>query len=355
MVHQLNPTDTIHTLTLHMSHRDPAKRIPKFLGTEATLFGTYTLSDAAIGLFPGVVVVLLLQVVLPDSLTVGGYALQTLTLPLAGGAIVVGAVFVYLTPSYTTSIDWITTYMGSLRAPDEYDVEAAKEQTQLERLHPEHDAIERTDGAFVGMVQVDPPNMALATSEEWQERADAFADVLNTTVEFPVQLYSTTQDFPVEEYLAHYDDRLDDPDVKANPRLAGLIEAYTAWYEDEVDTRQMTIRDHYVIVAVTPREVQFDSESLLQQLAGVPILGLFITAWFAPRLSDERQAMFDELDSRLRRVEGGIREIDGCDVRRLDAHEALGVVGNFWTNEGYRTETLDQLARRSPIVSGGRR
>ncbi|QIO24260.1 hypothetical protein [Haloarcula sp. JP-L23] len=335
-----------------MSHRDPAKRIPKFLGTEATLFGTYTLSDAAVGLFPGVVVILLLQVVLPESLTVGGYAIQTLTLPLAGIAILVGAVFVYLTPSYTTSIDWIATYLGSLKTPDEYDLEAAKEHTQLERIHPEHDAIERTDGAFVGLVQVDPANMALATSEEWAEQADAFSDFLNTTVEFPIQLYSTTQEFPVTEYLAHYDDRLDDPDVKANPRLAALIEAYTEWYENEVESRQMTIRDHYVVVPVTPMEVQFDSESLLQQLATLPVLGLFVTSWFAPRVADERQAMFDELDSRLRRVENGIREIEGCDASRLNAHESLGVVGNFWTQEEYATKTLEQLARRRPVISG---
>ncbi|WP_254272324.1 hypothetical protein [Haloarcula marina] len=335
-----------------MSHRDPAKRIPKFLGTEATLFGTYTLSDAAVGLFPAVVVVLLVQVILPESLTVGGYALQTLTLPLAGGAILVGAVFVYLTPSYTSSIDWVGAYVASLRAPTEYDVAAAKEQTQLERIHSEHDALERTDGAFVGLVQVDPPNMALATSEEWGERADAFADFLNTTVEFPIQLYSTTQAFPVEAYLAHYEERLADPDVRANPKLAGLIDAYTTWYETEMDARQMTIRDHYVVVPVTPAEVQFDSESLLQQIAAIPLLGLFVSAWFAPRLADERQAMLDELDSRLRRVEAGIRDIEGCGAKRLDAHEALGVVGEFWTNETYRPETLSQLARGTPVVRG---
>jgi len=335
-----------------MSQRDPAKRIPKFLGTDATLIGTYTLSDAAIGLFPGVVVILLLQVVLPNTLTIRGYSLQALTLPLAGCAILIGAIFVYLTPSYTTSIDWIGAYLGALRKPNEYDVDEAKAHTQLERIHPEHDAIERTDGAFVGMVQVDPPNMALATSAEWSERADAFADFLNTTVEFPIQLYSTTQEFPVEEYLSHYEDRLEDPDVKANPRLAGLIEAYTEWYEDEIESRQMTIRNHYVVVPVTPAEVHFDQESLLQQLVRVPVIGLLITAWFAPRVADERQAMFDELDTRLRRVEGGIREIEGCESSRLSAQEALGVVGNFWTQETYSSETLRQLARQSPVVRG---
>jgi len=35
-----------------MSSRDATKRIPKAIGTEAQLFGTYTLTDLAVGLFP---------------------------------------------------------------------------------------------------------------------------------------------------------------------------------------------------------------------------------------------------------------------------------------------------------------
>jgi len=46
-----------------MSSRDATKRIPKAIGTEAQLFGTYTLTDLAVGLFPGVAVLLLMQVV----------------------------------------------------------------------------------------------------------------------------------------------------------------------------------------------------------------------------------------------------------------------------------------------------
>ena len=200
------------------------------------------------------------------------------------------------------------------------------------------------------MIQVDPPTMALATDEEWQQRASAFSSVLNATVEFPIQLYSTTQEFPVDEYLAHYEDRLDDPDVKNNPKLARLIDAYRSWYADDVASRQMTIRDHYVIVPVTPQEVQFDRESLLQQLTGVPVVGALISAWFAPRLLDEQQAIVDELDSRLRRLEGGLREIEGCGTTRLNGEECLAVLGRFWTNEEYDPKTLDKLTRTRPIV-----
>lgn len=157
-----------------MKESNPTKRIPKSLGTEAKLFGTYTLTDLAVALLPGVAVVLLFQVAVPSSLTVGSFRVQALTLPLAGVAILVGALFVYLTPSYTTALDWLSTFLSFQRQSDELSHEDAKEYTHLERVHPDRDAIERTDGALVGMAQVDPPTMALATDDEWAETAESF-------------------------------------------------------------------------------------------------------------------------------------------------------------------------------------
>lgn len=335
-----------------MHESNPTKRIPKSIGTDAKLFGNYTLTDLAVALLPGVLVVLFMQVVLPSSLSVAGYSLQALTLPLAAIAILVGALFVYLTPSYTTSLDWLGTFVRFQREDSDLTHDDAKGVTQIERVHPDRDAIERTDGAFVGMVQVDPPTMALATDEEWAETAEAFQDFCNTAIQFPVQLYSTTQPFPVDAYLDRFESRLDDQDVKDNPQLEALIENYVDWYERDLAERRMTIRDHYVVVAVRPAEVQFDQESLAQKLADVPILGMFVRAKFAPRREEEREAMFDELDERLRQIESGIREIEGCNSHRVDATEATKLVGEFWAGEPREFGDIDTRLRRTPVVGG---
>jgi hypothetical protein len=336
-----------------MSSRSPAKRIPKSISTDTKLFGTYTLTDIAVALLPGVVVILLTQLLLPESLSIGGYALRTLTLPIAAGAIALGALFVYLTPAYASSLDWIETFARFQQSEREITHETAKQYTQIERVHQERGAIERQDGALLGLVQVDPPTMALATDEEWAEKADAFQDFCNTAVEFPMQIYSTTQQFPADEYLARYERRLNDPDVKENPRLAALIEHYTEWYRAELDERRMTIRDHYVIVPVTPQEVQFDRDSLAQQLADIPLVGLFVQAWLAPPLDEQRQAMFEALTERRQRVETGLRDIDGCDARRVDADEAARLVGEFWAGDSREYDDLRQALRTTPLVGTG--
>lgn len=337
-----------------MSQTDPSKRIPKSLGTDPKLFGTYTLTDLGVALTPGVAVVLVTQIILPSSTLVAGYSLQWLTMPLAGVAICCGAIFVYLTPAYTTSLDWVATFIGFHRSTHELDHDAAKQYTQLERVSVEEGAIERTDGAFIGMVQVDPPSMALATDAEWARKAESFRDFCNTAVEFPIQIYSTTQPFPADEYLARYERRLEDRDVKANPRLAALLENYIEWYRTDLDERRMTIRDHYVVVAVRPQDVRFERESLSQKLAALPILGLFVQAWFAPREVEARAAMFDALDERLRRVEAGLREIEGCDARRVAVDDATQLVAEFWAGESRADGDFSQALRTRPLVGRGR-
>lgn len=335
-----------------MSDQQAAKRIPKSLGTETKLLGRYTLSDAAVALLPGVAIVLFTQMVLPDSVSLWGYSPQRLTLPIAAAGIVFGALFVSLTPPYTSSLTWLFTMLDYRRQPSQEDHETAPEHTRIERVHPNHDAIERQDGAVIGFLQVAPPPMALATQEEWDTKAEAFQNFLNTTVTFPIQLYSTTESFPVEAYLDRYRDRLSDPDVEANPRLATLIEEYIDWYEQDLRARQMTIRDHYVVVTVRPAEIQFGSESLFDRLCEVPLLGTIITAWRGPPVEEQRAAMFETLDDRLDRVERGIREIDGCQSHRIDAATAAAVIGEYWTGESVDAGRMNQRLRTCPIVGG---
>lgn len=334
-----------------MSQRtDPAKRIPKSLGTDTQLLGTYSLTDLAVAGLPGALVILVTQVVLPPSLTVGGFAVSALTIPLALLAIAVGAVFVYLTPAYVTSLEWLRLFVGFHRSDAELAHEDAKAYTHVERVYPEHDALERTDGTLVGAVQVSPPTMALATDEEWHQTCDAFADFVNTTLEFPIQIYSTTRSFPSEEYLGHYEDRLTDPDVAGNDQLRTLIEEYTGWYERELAQRQMTIRDHYILIPVGPEEVRYERASLLDRLTGLPVVGLLIEVWTAPSQSEERAALVAELTDRRERVARGMRDIQGCDTHRVPATDLTQLVAEYWTGTETTYGTPKAVLRTTPLI-----
>ena len=332
--------------TLH----DASKRVPKSIDTEAHILGRYTLTDLAVGAVPGVAVVLASQLLVPPTLSVAGYRVANLTLPLTVAGIALGSVVVYLTPTHLTTVQWFGMMVGFVKRPTQLPHDAAMAHTHVAAIHPSHDVIERTDGAFLGLLQVTPPSMALATDQEWASKANAFQEFLNTTVEFPIQLYSTTRAFPADEYLAHYEARRSDPDVRANPNLATLLDEYIEWYRSDLDQRRMTIRDHYIIVPVSPDEVRFERRSLSQRLTSVPLLGVFIEALLAPRRDAERAAMFEAVDERVRLLRQGVREIEGCDAHRVEAADAAELLATFWRGEGVTYDDPAAVITTRPVV-----
>lgn len=337
-----------------MTQSDPTKRIPNLLTNNAELVGSYTVLDLAVVTLPGVAVLFGGQYLVPASVPVAGLDGDVLLLVLAIGSMGLGALFVYLTPQYVTSIEWLAMMTRFHTSTNRLAHEAGQEHTQIKRIHPEYDALERTDGTLIGFVQVDPPKMALATDEEWQQKALSFRDFLNTTVEFPVQLFATTQPVPIDSYLSHYEARLDDPDVEANPQLASLIERYVEWYASELDHRRTTIREHYVIVQVTPREVRYERAGIAAQLAALPVVGLVIDALFAPPIAVQRASMCETLQERVRRVEHGLREIDGCEAHQLDASAAVAVVAEYWSDQPFAYDDVDAVLEPTTVVGAGR-
>ncbi|AXG06021.1 hypothetical protein DU500_05940 [Haloplanus rubicundus] len=330
---------------------DASKRIPKSIDTGTHILGNYTLTDLAVGALPGVAVVLASQLFVPPTLTVSGYRVASLTLPLTVVGIALGGLVVYLTPVHLTTIQWFGMIVGFLHRPTRLPHEETMEHTHVAAIHPTHDVIERTDGVFLGLLQVTPPSMALATDREWAAKASSFREFLNTTVEFPIQLYSTTQPFPADEYLAHYEARRSDPDVRSNQQLATLLDKYIEWYRADLDRRRMTIRDHYIVIPVRPDEVRFERRSLTQRLTGVPVLGVFIEALVAPRRDEERAALFEAVDERARLLRHGVREIEGCDAHRVDAETAAELLASFWRGEAVTYDDPAAVITRRPIVA----
>lgn len=92
---------------------------------------------------PGVVVTLVTQVVLPKSLEIADIPVTTLTIPVAALAIGVDALFVCLTPAYTTSINWLEQLVVFHRSETDLGHEEAKEYTQVERILPQRDHADR--------------------------------------------------------------------------------------------------------------------------------------------------------------------------------------------------------------------
>lgn len=334
------------------SETDPSKRIPKSVGTDTQILGRYSLTDLVVGGLPGVLVVIIAQVFLPESMDLLGFTPSDLAIPLAALGVIIGFLFVYLTPNYTSSLDWFLQFIRFHHREKELPHTDAREYTGIKELFPEHGVIQRTDGAVVGALYVDPVSMALATEEEWEKKSREFEDFVNTSVNYPLQIYSTTRDFPTESYLQNYTERLTDQDVQSNEDLKNLILEYVEWYRGEMSRRQMSIRDHYVVVPVSPAEARFERTGIKKKIVRLPIIGVVVQALSSPPRAVEKALLVNELDERLKAVERALRDIEGLDAGRLSAEELAAVTEEFWTGKNTDKDAFRERVRNTPFVGG---
>ncbi len=357
-----------------MASNDPTRRVPKKLGESDEFWRGYTLDDLFVAAAPFIAAVLLTAYVIPAEYRVAGYVISAL-------ALLAGALAIYLTPDHLTASEWLSTYVHHLRRPSEvehvrYDFDSAREQrdlptsksyeteertqelTDVHRIHPDRDAVERVDDVFVGAVEVEPANMALATDRRWRNNVDEFADFFNNTVEWPVQVYSTTTEFPIEEFLRRREDRLDDEDVASNPVYRALVEEWLHWYPRELEARGTNLREHYVVVPVGVDEAT-DTEvgggGALESLSEIPFVGGFIGLFTSSDgLTEEEKRLraFDELDTRLEMVEKeGVQRLDGCRAHRVDSDDLVDLLIEYWEGEGSGGGGRSKV-REKTIVAG---
>jgi len=357
-----------------MSINDPTRRIPKKLRESDEFWRGYTLDDLLVGATPFMVGVVLTAYILPARYRFIGYAVS-----IAG--LLVGALAIYATPDHMKASEWVKTYFHYLRRPREvehvrYNFGSVREQTDfpesrfyelsertqeltdVERIHKERDAVERSDGAFVGAVRVEPANMALATDRKWEENVSAFADFFNNSVEWPVQMYSTTSKFPIKKYLRRRERRLDDDDVVGNPIFRRIIEEWLDWYPRELETRGTNLREHYIIVPVRRQDVteDTDTEGVTDALSDVPVVGSFVDALSSDGMLPEEEIearALGELDERLSMVKNeGIQKLDGCRAHRVEAAGLVSILSEFWEGERAEYANAAALVRENPVIAG---
>lgn len=343
---------------------DPTRRVPTKLGDTNEFWRGYTLDDLFVGATPFIVTLLFTAYLLPPSLRPVGYVGSVI-------ALVAGAVAVYATPDYLTASEWLQSYVNYVRRPKNvthvrYNFDSSREQKDLpeskwyevdertqdlvdiERIYKGQGAVERLDGYIVGAVKVEPANMALTADDRWIENVESFADFLNNSVEWPIQIYSTTTEFPVEDYIRQHKHRLQDEDVRKNPVFKKLIEYWLNWYPDELDLRGTNLREFYIIVPVGPNDTPGEGDS--GGISSIPVLGRLLGG---KGESLDTARLLQELDERLSLVENeGIQNLDGCRAERLDAGELTQVLMEFWDGSGTEYDDMNQVIRSSTLVSG---
>lgn len=289
--------------------------------------------------------------------------LDTLVLPLAVCGLALGTMVVYAAPRHLSAWAWLSVVTRhvftrprvTLGIPSDEERpstegalvdhlpitldERTQDLTQIERAWPGAGAVERTDGAVQGYIELHPDTMDFAQSGDWaavQATAETFA---NTEVEFPLRLYVTTRSFPVEPMVDRLEERLADPGVETTPALQTLIEEY---YDQRPAALEGTQELRYYLGTEVERlEVYKNGERERtpgEKLAAIPLVGIlfrpFITRRSTYAEEEIHQRMVDLLDRRLDTIESSfVNQVPGWSATRCSTLDLISLSAKFWSDE----------------------
>ncbi|ELY66170.1 VirB4 family type IV secretion system protein [Natrinema versiforme] len=333
-----------------------ARKIHQSLGGTTAFFQGYTIGELMLFLTVAFVTVIAATFV-PSALTI----------PILGFGIMLTILLFLLhkvKPDYLWLTEWLVARFGWAIKNKEYthggeDNSEVRYLTRLNRVYPH--AIERTDGALVGAMKVEPANMALEDDEAWAKAVQSLSEFVNSTVDFPVKIYITSREIDEDDVVREHQNRLGDANVRSRPVLKRLIEEYVSSNTNEngdIDSETTTIREYYLITAVTDSDIeQFDEtgDSVLAYLADVPVLGRLFGRFQSEELSESKRDQLKEekLESRLAQLRRGGSSLYRCSISPVDAYDLARVTKEYWTCQSQDYADMTSAIGTFPVVSHG--
>jgi hypothetical protein len=332
-----------------------ARRIHQSLGGTTAFFQGYTIGE--IMLFVGVAFVTLIGAALVPA---------TFTIPVLGFGLMLGLVLGVLhkvKPSYLWLTEWLAARLGWAVKNKEYthgeDNSEVRYLTRVGQVFPH--AIERSDGALVGAMKVEPANMALEDDDAWAKAVDSLSEFVNATIDFPVKFYITSREVDQDDVVRDHQRRLGDADVRSRPVLKRLLDEYITTNTDQngdIDSEATTIREYYIITAVRDADVEQLNEtgdSVLAYLADIPVLGRVFGRFQSDGLSDaERDRLKeDKLESRLGQLRRGGWSLYRCSMSPVDAYDLTRVTKEYWTGHTEEYGEITDAIGTFPVVAHG--
>ena len=360
---------------------DVERRIPDSLGftdtliENAPLVGTIEFNDGIIAFGPSFFVFLVLSTILPPSLAFGSTVGFVITLGL-------GLLFLIARPDHLTMRDWITQYWEYRNRPKERHMKLqtdggqprtnnaienspdTRDITNVARIYPHADAVERTDGAMVGMVKVEGLNLDTALQQQWTNAANQLANFVNTQIDYPFQFYLPMRQFDPSDYVQSYVSRLETDDELSNDILEEYLEDRVSWMESI--SYQSYIRECYVVISVSKHDVlnsELNSENPVVNTIEKNETGKMVSDivkattgnQYSSTLSEDeiKDRQLKELHRRLREIQGGLSGGEHSQVSIVETNKLGVLLKEYWEGVSIPEMEADDFVRDQPLITAG--
>jgi len=244
-------------------------------------------------------------------------------------------------PSYLWLTEWLAARLGWAVKNKEYthgeDNSEVRYLTRVGQVFPH--AIERSDGALVGAMKVEPANMALEDDDAWAKAVDSLSEFVNATIDFPVKFYITSREVDQDDVVRDHQRRLGDADVRSRPVLKRLLDGTLRPTRIRTATSTPGLRPSANTTSSPPFVTLTSSNSTKPAIASWPtsptslLLGRVFGRFQSDGLSDaERDRLKeDKLESRLGQLRRGGSSLYRCSMSPVDAYDLTRVTKEYWT------------------------
>ena len=354
------------------------RRIPDNVGGTETLFdeaplvGTVEFNDGLVAFGPAILILFISQNLLPQEYSI-------ISLIAAGITALIGIAFLFIKPSYLTLSEWVRNIWDYRQRPKELEKHLATDGGKpiksidltpdndtrnvlgVKKLHPNHDAVERTDGTMVSAVQFTGANLDTSDPDQWQGSINQFANFANNELRNDVQLYLPMRRFDPTTHINMYRDRVGDPDITGNRMMERYIEDRQAWMAT-VGANSF-IREYYAIVSVSRASVYdqaINEDGGLAALDSLPggqfikdfIVGLTGGAGTAMGKKELQARQLRELERRRDDIKQSMAIGSNNEGEVIDADDLGVLLKEFWEGTTLHEDEGKGYARSRPFVIG---
>lgn len=365
---------------------DMSRRIPDNLGgtetilDDAPIVGSVQLSDGAVAFGPALIALFLFENILPPQFKIIGFF-------FFGVMVLAGMGLLLAKPKYLTLNQWISDIRRFRNEPSHYrkalpsgkggddtsgeieTIEVNSEQDtrskiNLERIYPQHGAIERPDDTLVGMLRIRGLNLDSASDNEMRQYISRFDDFINRQLREDVQLYMPMRQYDPTKQIDMYEDRLENSRLFQNDPL---LQEYINDRISFISALSMGsyIRRYYLVCQVPRGEVlteeaqAAETRRIIERLFGpfgeaLAAIYVAVKGGSLTMMNDQdiKQRQLEKLDERRNELAGQVEGRVGCSTEVLDADEVGVLLKEFWEGVHVNEDEKDGFIRKNPYVKG---
>ncbi|EMA56789.1 helix-hairpin-helix domain-containing protein [Halococcus thailandensis] len=218
-------------------------------------------------------------------------------------------------------------------------------------------AVRRDGGSYIGVIEIEPANMATVDDDKWETQVRRLSSVLMSNASGCIQIYSPMQSVDYGDRYETYSEQAQQRHLTSETTNSKVLGDIAEERAKNVSLHEQTTlsRTHYVIVSVSELDTTAEFTEDRGGLATVPVLGSFMKQREHEQKDEEAhaQAMCDKLANRVERMASAIREMEGVDATPLSSTKATQVIADHYGREdAFDYDDYSSLVRQAPLVYG---